>query len=235
MNVKLSGVDGVKAVFFDMDGTLVLRTQWEVGRVMGILKELNLSFDEKKVEEAYSFAEEWFKGRVKTYLDRRREVLLEYNRLLLEHLDIHEGLDKLAEETQRRRENPPDKLYPEVKDVLKRLKEKNLKLGVISHRLLIQTENSLRRHSILELFSCIVSPLEAEAPLGKLDPKLWEFALQRIGVKREEAVHVGDELEMDVAGAERAGLTPILVDRENRYQEIACMRITDLTQLLELI
>ena len=227
--------DGVKAVFFDMDGTLVFLPQSGVEWSKEILRELGLYFDEKTVEEAYSVAEEWFRGRVKTYLDRRREVFLEYNRLLLEHLGIHNGLDELAEEIQRRWEDPPDKLYPEVKDVLRKLKERNLRLGVVSHRHLTLIENSLRRHSILELFSCLVSPLEAEAPLGKLDPKLWRFALQKIGVKAGEAAHVGDEPEIDVAGARQAGLTPILVDRENRHREIVCAKIRDLTQLLELV
>jgi len=231
--VEQSDGDGFKAVFFDIDGTLVYFEATGMERGMKVLRELGLYSD--AVAEAYRSAEEWFRGRVKTHLDRRREVFLEYNRLVLERLGIHEGLDELAEEIQRRWENQPDKVYPEVKDVLQRLKGRNLRLGVVSHRYPILTEKSLRRHGLLELFSCSVSPLEAEAPLGKLDPKLWDFALHRIGVKREEAVHVGDEPETDVAGAERAGLTPILVDRENKYQGIACLRIMDLTQLLKLV
>jgi hypothetical protein len=119
--------------------------------------------------------------------------------------------------------------------VTDRSKRRDLRLGIVSHRYPILTEKSLRRHGLLEFFSCIVSPLEAEAPLGKLDPKMWDYALRKIGVKKEEAVYVGDEPESDIAGAKGAGLTPILVDRENRYQGIACLRVTDLRQLLEII
>ena len=230
--VGRSETGDVKAVFFDMDGTLVYFKETGMERGMKILRELGLYSD--AAAEAHRSAEEWFRGRVKTYLDRRREVFLEYNRLVLEHLGIHEGLDELVEEIQQRWENSSDEIYPEVKDVLLQLKARRLKLGIISHRYPILIENSLRRHGLLELFSYTVTPLEAEAPLGKLDPKLWRFALHKIDVKAEEVVHVGDEPEMDVAGARQAGLTPILVDRNNLYRGINCLRITDLTQLLEL-
>jgi len=233
--VEPSKTGDVKAVFFDMDGTLVHFDATGVERSVKALRELGLYFSEEKVADAYRFAEEWASSQIKTYLDRRREVFLEYNRLLLEHLGIHNRLNELAEEIQRRWENLPDELYPEVEEVLLRLKQRNLRLGIVSHRGLILIENSLRRHGIREFFSCVASPTEAEAPLGKLDPNLWHYAVQRIGVKKEEAVHIGDEPETDVAGARQAGLTPILVDRSNMYQGINCLRTTDLTQLLELI
>jgi len=47
--------------------------------------------------------------------------------------------------------------------------------------------------------------------LGKPDPAFFAQALLTIGVQPEEAILVGDDIENDVAGAQRAGLRGILV------------------------
>ncbi len=47
--------------------------------------------------------------------------------------------------------------------------------------------------------------------LGKPDPAFFAQALLTIGVQPEEAIMVGDDIENDVAGAQRAGLRGILV------------------------
>jgi putative hydrolase of the HAD superfamily len=47
---------------------------------------------------------------------------------------------------------------------------------------------------------------------AKPDPRIFEVALARAGVARAEAVHIGDTLTQDAAGAEAAGITPIHFD-----------------------
>jgi HAD superfamily hydrolase (TIGR01458 family) len=47
--------------------------------------------------------------------------------------------------------------------------------------------------------------------LGKPDPAFFEQALLSIGVAANEAVMVGDDIENDIAGAQRAGLRAVLV------------------------
>src|SRR6266568_2909940 len=47
--------------------------------------------------------------------------------------------------------------------------------------------------------------------LGKPDPAFFEQALLSIGVAANEAMMVGDDIENDIAGAQRAGLHAVLV------------------------
>src|SRR6266571_7581305 len=47
--------------------------------------------------------------------------------------------------------------------------------------------------------------------LGKPDPAFFEQALLSIGVAANEAVMVGDDIENDIGGAQRAGLRAVLV------------------------
>jgi putative hydrolase of the HAD superfamily len=55
----------------------------------------------------------------------------------------------------------------------------------------------------------------AAAGTRKPAPAIFEQALAVAGVGRDEAVHVGDSLEEDVAGARAAGIEPILIRRRS--------------------
>ena len=47
--------------------------------------------------------------------------------------------------------------------------------------------------------------------IGKPSPLMFSIALKRAGCKRAEAVMVGDQIDTDVEGADRAGIESILV------------------------
>ena len=47
--------------------------------------------------------------------------------------------------------------------------------------------------------------------VGKPSPLMFRVALERAGVKADEAVMVGDQVDTDIAGASRAGIDSILV------------------------
>jgi 4-nitrophenyl phosphatase len=46
---------------------------------------------------------------------------------------------------------------------------------------------------------------------GKPNPTLYEFALEKLGTSPEETLAVGDRIETDILGAQRAGLKTALV------------------------
>ena len=53
----------------------------------------------------------------------------------------------------------------------------------------------------------------AEVGLHKPDPRIFELACARVGVRPAEAAHVGDHPYADVLGATTAGMAAVLVDR----------------------
>src|SRR5436305_266108 len=54
----------------------------------------------------------------------------------------------------------------------------------------------------------------AEAGVRKPAGAIFEYALQIAGVGARDAVHVGDSLEEDIAGARNAGVSPVLIRRD---------------------
>ncbi|MEA2465898.1 MAG: hypothetical protein QOJ57_24, partial [Thermoleophilaceae bacterium] len=65
----------------------------------------------------------------------------------------------------------------------------------------------------------------ASAAVGadKPAPARFEAALAVAGCEASEAVHVGDSPSKDVAGAERAGIRAVLIDREGGTGDIASL------------
>ena len=53
-----------------------------------------------------------------------------------------------------------------------------------------------------------------EAGVMKPDPRIFAMLLERVGLRAEEAVHVGDDPEADVEGARAAGVLPVWLNRE---------------------
>lgn len=226
----------IKAIFFDMDGTLVHMPGSEPREwLMGVYQSLGLNFEFAKVKQAYEAAEEQWKRRVRDSLGYTRASFVEWNRLILERLGVDGDVKSLAKSVQRGFENPVDELFPEVGHVLKELKTRELALGIVSHRPLAGIRGSLRRHGLKEYFTCLVSPQEAGAFLGKLDERLWQYALDQLGIQPWEAVHIGDDYETDVLGAQNGGLWPILLDRSGRYDALGCQKIKDLNEIVGLL
>ena len=103
------------------------------------------------------------------------------------------------------------RLYPDVEETLKGLRARGLKLGIISNwstRL-----RPIARDTGLEgLVDFIV--VSSEVGMRKPDPRIFNLALERAAVRPHEAMHVGDLVEDDFRGAERAGIAPALIWRK---------------------
>lgn len=79
-----------------------------------------------------------------------------------------------------------------------------------------------------EVFSCSVG-------LRKPDPRIYELACERLGVRPEEAVFVGDGANDELAGAERVGMTAVLLERPGEDLLWRGLRIRSRAELLPLV
>lgn len=63
--------------------------------------------------------------------------------------------------------------------------------------------------------------------IEKPDPRIFEIALELAGLPAAEVVYVGDLYPVDVVGARRAGLIPVLLDPLDRYRGRDCRTTRD--------
>jgi putative hydrolase of the HAD superfamily len=114
--------------------------------------------------------------------------------------------------------------YPDVVPALSRLRERGLRLVAVSN-----WDCSLGR--VLErcglggmLDGTVTS---AGAGARKPDPAIFAVALELTGCGPDEALHVGDTAEEDVAGALAAGIRALLIDRDGRAGDISSLEEID--------
>jgi putative hydrolase of the HAD superfamily len=101
--------------------------------------------------------------------------------------------------------------YPDASGALAALRDAGHTLVVVSNWD-CSLPDWLGPTGLLELVAAVVT--SAEAGAAKPDGAMFERALELADVAPGDAVHVGDSIENDVAGAEAAGIRAILVQRD---------------------
>ena len=97
---------------------------------------------------------------------------------------------------------------PGVRKVLRALSGR-FELGVISNAISPWPRRFLELEGLDRYFSTIV--ISGEVGWRKPHKRIFEIALFKLGVRPEEAVHIGNSPEEDVLGARSAGMRAILV------------------------
>jgi putative hydrolase of the HAD superfamily len=200
-----------RAVFLDALGTLVeLEPPWISLRGM-VPDEVS---DERLVaalraEMAY-YREHAHEGRDEASLAELRERCAA---LVSRKLGIDVGVDELVEAI---RFTP----YPDVVPALGALRDRGLRLVAVSNWD-CSLPRVLERCGLGGMLDGTVT--SAGAGARKPDPAIFAPALELVGCTAEEAVHVGDTAEEDVAGARAAGIRPLLIDRDGGDGDISSL------------
>jgi len=108
------------------------------------------------------------------------------------------------------------KPFPETIKTLEELK-KDYKLAIISNTDNFSLEPVLDKFDLRKYFDAII--LSYEAGYLKSNNKMFEEAMKKLGIKKKkECIMVGDSMESDIAGAAKAKIHAVLVDRRNRRE-----------------
>jgi putative hydrolase of the HAD superfamily len=108
-------------------------------------------------------------------------------------------------------------VYDDVVPALEELTQRGTKLAVVSNwdsylPKLLDALDLTRFFSVV-----VVSALEGTS---KPDPEIFRRACRRLDAAEDEALHVGDSVSEDLAGARAAGLAALLLDRADAHPEI---------------
>jgi FMN phosphatase YigB (HAD superfamily) len=217
----------IRAVTFDAYGTL-LRLDRPFERLREKLARVGLPVPMKAVtkiflQEMTFYREHHLEGSNPENLLRLRFRCAE----LLFRLLAQQGYSaKLSEEQQLHvlMSSIRLQLHDDALPVLKWCLARGLVTGVVSNwdcSLPATLEEVCSHH-----FSCVM--VSAAEGVEKSDPRLFLKAAQCFNVPPSHIVHIGDEEESDLHGAERAGLKAVLLDREGEYRKTSFRRITHL-------
>jgi putative hydrolase of the HAD superfamily len=96
----------------------------------------------------------------------------------------------------------------------------------------VSLHDVLRALGLEPLFEAILT--SAEVGARKPAPTVFERALESVGAGAGQAIHVGDSIEEDVAGARAAGIEPVLVRRDGGERAPGIRTISSLSELGDL-
>jgi 2-haloalkanoic acid dehalogenase type II len=228
----------IKAVLFDLGNTLVKTWNSEV-TYQNVLASLGIDRSIKELEKAIAKTEEEFQE--SSYRSRYGEVsYAEYwerwDAQVLTYLGIS-GEENLAKQVKARWYDHADCVnYPDAVVTLNRLKQMNLKLGLISNAYEEDIDAVLERAGISkELFDVVVgvNTIKKEKP----HPDVFRHALSKLNAEPSETLFVGDNIDIDYKGARAVGIRALLIEREHRSTEEASdlERIRSLQEIFKFI
>jgi putative hydrolase of the HAD superfamily len=223
----------LKTVFLDAGGVLVY-PNWD--RVAETFARHGMAVDaealatvEPRVRRELDTAE-----RVRATTDRSRGKAY-FDRILdLAHVPRSPATDAAIREVEAHHavHNLWDRVPDDALPALRRLREKGLRLGVVSNSN-GTVRAKLGRLALLPFFETVVD--SAEEGVEKPDPRIFRIALERMGADPTTTLHVGDLYHVDVDGARAAGLRVVLLDPLGLYPHADCPRVPSLTALADWI
>jgi len=234
----------LKAVFFDWFNTLAVYHPPREELQGQAIREFGFKVSTEQVKPALLEADRLVFDENARYPMRLRsreeqtEVYIRYETLLLKNIgiDLSDEVRTVTKIFQRVEELYGDigfALYDDVIPVMEKLRDKDLKIGLITN-LEIDMKPICSELGLDPYLDFIVT--SGEAGSDKPQPEIFMIALEKAGVEASEAVHVGDQYKIDAVGAMNAGIKPIIIDRNDLYPEIKdCPRIRNLDELFDVI
>ncbi|MDH5450477.1 MAG: HAD family hydrolase [Candidatus Bathyarchaeota archaeon] len=221
----------VKAVLFDLGRTLV-KTAYFPKIYKRILQIYGVKVSSEEVLKAHRDNEKEFDV-VKGQLQLGKDFWIKWNLRVLESVSIQQNRRLLAKKIDELWWEYADaEVYPDVMETLAQLKAKGVKVGMVTNGLKKDFEQILARLKLTNYFDVVVGIDTCNK--GKPDKEIFLYALDKLRVRPEEAVFVGDSLKYDYEGAKKAGLKPLLIDREGKSSENV-ETIRNLTEVLQLV
>lgn len=224
----------ITTILFDAGGTLV---HADLRFIHKLLRQSGITATPQVIRRAECVSKQAIDRRMNAAIADTDETRRQpYFAAMLEHLGIAPDqaaalLHQIEAEHQLR--NLWRLMRPSTPQILQELRNRGLTLGVVSNsdgRIF----SVLDHCGLAQFFQVIVD--SHEVGLEKPDPRIFQFALNKTNTQPEQAVYVGDIYSIDVVGAERAGLRPVLLDSVGSYAaEFPCKTIKHLRSLLSMV
>ncbi len=228
----------IKAIFFDLDGTLRHSTP-----VAGeVFSDYVVSLGLYMSDEDRLRAARWEHFYWASSVDLRDDLLahsgetekfwIEYSRRRLVALGISPSMSaELASKVSEHMGEmyKPESIVPEdVRRVLPKLNQAGYLMAVLSNRDK-PFHDVLESHNLTGHFH--FSMAAGEVGIYKPEPGVFQHALDRGKVTAQETVYVGDNYYADIVGSRRAGLQPVLYDPQGTFPEANCTTIKSFDEL----
>lgn len=225
-----------KIIFFDLDGTLY---SYNSGHNSG-LKGAYEYWTELTGDNYDSFLQKYSKSRqtVKRFLTGTvgsHSRVLYFQGMVEENINASQPLH-IAELTQRYWDTFIESIHPfeGVEKTLLDLKGQGYRLAIITNMSAEVQFRKLHKLNLDNFFEAVIT--SEEAGQEKPHPHIFFHAIDRLGVKPEDCIMIGDDYQNDIEVATFVGMTPILVTIEQNPSSYTGFKLNsyqDFNKLIE--
>jgi putative hydrolase of the HAD superfamily len=240
--IYVNSTNKIKAILFDLDGTLRhhLPTGGEV--FVEYLRSLGMNISiENKIraehwEHLYFASSPEIQADNEIFKDDLKAFWVNFTkrRLVALGIDISDAIELAPKVSDYMGQFYKPQVYvpDEAFALLTALKESGYVLGVVSNR----DDPFLEELKTLKLDAYFHFILAAgEVKSYKPEPLIFERALEIAGISAAEAMYIGDNYFADIVGSRRAGLMPVLYDPITLFPDADCTVIKSFAELHELL
>jgi putative hydrolase of the HAD superfamily len=220
----------IKAVLFDLDNTLIdfmrMKTESSHAAIQAMI-DAGLPIKEEKARKILF-------NLFKQYGIEDQRIFQKFLEKTIKRIDYKILSNGIA--AYRRVQSGFLFPYPHVVSTLIKLKEKNLVLGIVSDAPRMRAWLRLAEMNLTHYFDVVVTLDDT----GLLKPNKMPFekALQKLKLKPEEILFVGDNPERDILGAKKAGMKTCLAKYGQKFfsrKVKADFEINDVIELLDIL
>jgi len=124
-------------------------------------------------------------------------------------------------------------LFPFAKEVLEYLYTK-YPLYIITNGFEEVQFSKLKNSGMDRYFTSVITSEEAGSK--KPDPGIFHYALHKTGALADESIMIGDDLQVDMAGARHIGIDQLYVNHDKKsHSEPVTMEVFSLGEIMELL
>tara|TARA_B110000196_G_scaffold277016_1_gene255314 strand:+ start:572 stop:1291 length:720 start_codon:yes stop_codon:yes gene_type:complete len=218
----LKDLINIEGILLDLDDTIVdSRNSWKNGFKKTILSVAsNQQIDKIDLESIYleytkivaqkhndSTSNEWNDSLAKEGLE---EIIKKYLSIEIDPTITWNYFSQSWKDTIQ--------LFPESLEALMIL-SKNYKLGMVTNGLSEHQRFKIKKFQLEKYFEFVL--ISEELGVQKPDEKIFQIAIQKMNLEAEKLIHIGDNPNHDIIGANNARIFSCWLKRKNNwYQEV---------------
>ncbi|MCQ3936733.1 MAG: hypothetical protein DPW18_06760 [Chloroflexi bacterium] len=232
----------IKAILFDLDGTLRHHIPTGDEVFLDYLKSINVDFSEEDKIRAAHWEHYYFASSPeiqedsKTFKDDSAGFWINFSKRRMVALGLHQtrAAELAPKVSAYMGENYKPEVYvpEEAPFILAKLREAGYILGIVTNRD-EPVHEELKTLSLDSFFHFSLAGGEVGA--FKPETRIFEHALERAGTSAPETMYVGDNYFADIVGSLRAGLVPVLYDPSRLFPDVECAVIRNFAELPDLL